>query len=310
MTLLQLNYLIEISKCSSISQAAKRLYVTQPNLSKAIKNLEDELGISIFHRSSQGIEFTKEGLELLYYATHVLKQVDCISQQFSNRAERPLQFTISSQHYAFAVAAFIQFLKETDAPNYELHFHEEKTSEVIEHVASQTSQLGILCISPKTERYLTNLLESKNLAFHVLKELTPYVFLRPSHPLASKTSIHIDDLRPYPCLSYTQGTDSLNFNEEILSIDTPSKTIYVTDRATMNNIIQHTDAYNIGTGCLYKDIISPEVISLPLQEDHPSIARLGWIARQDHILPDPLLEYVRLMGIHIDQCYFGNSHPE
>ena len=182
MTLLQLSYLLEISKCSSISQAAKRLCVTQPNLSKAIKNLEEELNISIFHRSSQGIEFTKDGLELLFYASNVLKQVDYITQQFSTPENRPLQFTISAQHYAFTAAAFIELLNQLDASRYVLQFLEVKTSEVIEQVASQTSQLGVLCISPKAERYLMNLMDQKDLTFHSLKEYTPYVFLRRDHP--------------------------------------------------------------------------------------------------------------------------------
>lgn len=308
MNIQHLLYLVEISRCGSINKAAQKLYVTQPSISKAIKNLEETLGFSIFDRSSKGIQFTTKGAELLCYAKQLLEQVETIEEHFATDEgkESTLRFSISTQHYAFTVGAFIEFLNSVNADTFSLKIREVKTSKVIEDIDSQKSDIGIIFLSQHTERFMARLLELKDIEFHDLKKIRPHVFISKAHPLAREKSVSIDQLGKYPCIIYEQEQDSLNFAEEFISVSKPKQVVYVQDRATMSNIIVHSQCYNIGTGCLLDGIMDSNLVSIPIKGEIEEI-RLGWIKLKNRVVCKEIKDYVELLKKYLEKSYCGNE---
>ena len=218
MTLQQLNYVIAISEAGSINRAAERLYVSQPSLTSAIKELEKELGIVLFNRSGRGVTLTAEGADFLPYARQVYGQYLNLLEKYGKAGERKQKFGVSCQHYSFAVKAFVEMVKAYDVAKYEFAIRETKTLSVISDVARMHSEIGILFLSDFNRKAILKLLGTNKLSFHHLINCNAYVYLWKGHPLASRRSISFDDLAPYPCLSFEQGDDSsFYFDEEILS---------------------------------------------------------------------------------------------
>lgn len=306
MTIQQLKYIVEVSKCSTISKAAQSLFLTQPTLSKAIKDLEDELQITILERGSSRTRFTAEGTELLCYAKQLLEQAESIENRFLNNHGEKKHFAISTQHYAFTVKSFIELLNHDLKSDFEFYFRECKTHEIIDDVFSQRSDVGVMFMSDATIRYLKRVLASKDIEFHELKSFSPHAFLRKGHPLSKCEKITLNQLEAFICLSYEQDTSSLNFAEETISVSKPKKIVYLRDRATMNNLIANTDAYNIGTGCLMDGIIDDNIISIPIEGFSEKMV-VGWIKLKNTNLTPELHAYVKLMEESIHTSYTGKK---
>lgn len=297
MTLQQIRYINEISKHSSISKAAQALFVTQPSISKAVKELEDELGIRILDRNSKGILFTKEGSELLSYAKMLLEQTESITYHF-NRQKNPdiLKLCISSQHYGFAIQALAKLMETCHAKKYEFTIRECKTSDVIDDVYNNKSIIGILSIGDTTELFFQRHFTSKNLVFTPLKSMQIHAFLRKEHPLAGNDMVTLDQLKNYPCLTYLQDDSSFHFAEEALVVENPDKLVYIKDRGATNNLISNTDSYNIGTGCIIPNYMDSNIISIPI--DGGEQISLGWIRRYDAALSPDILTYIS----YLEKC--------
>ncbi|HYE83446.1 MAG TPA: LysR family transcriptional regulator [Clostridia bacterium] len=305
MTIQQLRYIVEISKYRSISKAAQSLFITQPSISKAIKDLENELGIIIFERINRGLQFTSDGIELLCYAKQLLEKVENIETRFSRKApNKTFRFAISAQHYAFTVGAFIKYLNCQEHDDYKLYIREGKTSEVLDDIFTQRSDLGFISLSTAAEHFMLRMLGSKGIEFHLIKTMKPHVFLSKNHPLAQFPKISINQLAHYPRLSFEQNSDSLNFAEEVLTVNNSRNMVYVSDRATMNNLISHSLCYNIGSGCLLDGIIEDSIISIPI-EGHQDIMKIGWIKLKNHPMDKKMSQYIELAEKSIDECYCG-----
>ena len=306
MTLQQLRYIVEVSKCSTISKAAQSLFLTQPTLSKAIKDLEEELGICILERGSSKTRFTAEGTELLCYARQLLEQAQQIENRFVNKAVEKQRVAVSTQHYAFATKAFIDLLNSENSQNYEFYFRECKTHEIIDDVFNKKSQIGIIFLSDSTSRYLTRLLQSKDIEFTPLKNFTAHVYIRKSHPLATASHVTMQQLEPYTCIAYEQDNNSLNFAEETVDVSGFKKVVYVRDRATAHNIIANTDSYNIGTGCLIDGIVEKDIVSLPL-EGYSEKMTVGWIKLKNTETSPAVEEYIDNIKKALTLSYTGTK---
>lgn len=304
MTLQQLRYIVEVSKCSTISKAAQSLFLTQPTLSKAIKDLEEELGICILERGSSKTRFTAEGTELLCYAKQLLEQAQQIENRFINKTVEKKRVSISTQHYAFAVKAFIDLLDKEDSTDYEFYFRECKTHEIIEDVFNKKSDIGIIFLSDSTSRYLTRLLQSKDIEFTPLKNFTSHVYLRKSHPLAYLPKVTMQQLEAYTCIAYEQDNSSLNFAEETVDVSGLRKVVYVRDRATTSNIIATTNCYNVGTGCLIDGIVDSNIVSVPL-DGYGERMTVGWIKLKNMELTSVASEYIEHIKNALTLSYVG-----
>lgn len=267
-TLQQLKYVIAVAKNRSINKAAQQLFISQPSLSNALKELEREIGITIFSRTNKGVSITTEGSEFLGYARQVVEQAELLENRYGADQTPQQHFSVSAQHYAFAVSAFVRLLKEYDREEYEFTLRETKTYEIIEDVKNLRSEIGILYVNDFNQQVIYKFLREGQLVFHKLFEAKPHVFISSSNPLAGKEFVTLDDLLPFPYLSFEQGDyNSFYFAEEILSTLSRPKNIRVSDRATLFNLLIGLNGYTTSTGVISHKLNSPNIIAVPLQVD-------------------------------------------
>jgi len=265
MTLQQLKYVIEVARSRSINKAAQRLFISQPSLSNALKELEEEIGITIFSRTNKGIVITPEGSEFLGYARQVVEQAELLENRYTDTRSQQQNFSVSAQHYAFAVSAFVRLLQEYDREEYEFTLRETKTYEIIDDVKNLRSEIGILYLNDFNKNVIQKFLREGKLMFHELFEAKPHVFISSTNPLAKKDYITLEDLDPYPYLSFEQGDyNSFYFSEEILSTLSRSKNIRVSDRATLFNLLIGLNGFTISTGVISQKLNGKDIIAVPL----------------------------------------------
>ena len=266
-TLQQLKYVIEVARSRSISKAAHNLFISQPSLSNALKELEKELGITIFLRTNRGIDLTLEGSEFLGYARQVVEQAELLEERYSNTKLRQQHFSVSAQHYAFAVSAFVRLLENYDREEYEFTLRETKTYEIIDDVKKMRSEIGILYVNHFNKKVIHKFLREGNLAFNMLFQANPHVFISSKNPLAVRDFVTLEDLEPYPYLSFEQGDyNSFYFSEEILSTLSRPKNIRVSDRATLFNLLIGLNGYTISTGVISREL-NNDIVAVPLKVD-------------------------------------------
>ena len=277
MTLQQLKYADAIADCGSISEAARRVFATQPTLTESVRLLEEELRIAIFNRSSRGVSVTREGEEFLASARQILDDAARIQEKYTGKAVRRPQFAVSCQHYAFAVEAFMEVVRACAAESYDFTIRETVTSEIIDDVARHRSEIGLIYLSRRNETPLRKILHREELEFEELFAAKPHVFLGRKHPLAKRKSVKPDELDGYPYLTYEQGTENaLYFSEEIMPAIDRRKSIRVRDRATMTKLILGLDGFTVASGAHCKTY-NEDIVSVPLKLDDE--IRVGFIRR-------------------------------
>jgi len=304
MTLQQLRYVVEIFHCGSITAAAQKLFVTQPSISRAIRDLESEIGVTILERNPGGVSFTADGLELLVYAKSILEQASSMKMRFLNSKENEmLRLTVSVQHYIFPIDAMINFVNQrlAETPSFTINLRDGNTSQVVKDVLSQHSEIGILYVSNATGHFMHQLFQKNDLEFHPMGTFSPQVYLRRGHPLAGYSAISSEQLLPYPCVRYESGGDLFNFAEEIIVLEDTSKCIFVTDRSALFSFLRCTDAYGIGSGCLLPHVIGPDIVSIPLQ-DRTEGMQIGWIKLKNTVIQPQMEEYIHFMESSLRKC--------
>ena len=268
MTIKQLQYIVTVADTGNITDASKKLFIAQPSLTSAIHEIEKEYGITIFLRSNKGIEVTPEGDEFLGYARQVLEQTNLMDERYAGKAKGKQRFCVSSQHYSFAVEAFVRLLKENGGEKYEFHMRETQTYEIIDDVAHLRSEIGILYLNKFNETIIRKSLRDNGLTFTPLFTAKPHIFIGKNNPLASKKKLTLDDLGPYPRLSYEQGShNSFYFSEEILSTVDCDKELVVCDRASLFNMLIGLNGYTICSGVISEELNGPNIIAKPLVID-------------------------------------------
>ncbi|MBQ6136171.1 MAG: LysR family transcriptional regulator [Kiritimatiellae bacterium] len=268
MTLQQLRYADAVAACGSVSEAARRMFVTQPTLTESLRTLEEELRIAIFTRSARGVSVTREGEEFLASARQILDDASRIQEKYTGKSVRRPQFAVSCQHYAFAVEAFMEVVEANNADSYDFTLRETVTSEIIDDVARHRSEVGVLYLSNRNERALTKILRKEGLFFEEMFMSRPHVFLGKRHPLAKKGGILPEELDAYPFISFEQGSENaLYFAEEVMPSIDRKKNIRVRDRATMTNLILGLNGYTVASGALSRKLNGPDIVAVPLKID-------------------------------------------
>ena len=280
MTLQQLRYVVTIAEIGTISKAAEELFVSQPSLTKALKELEKEMQITIFDRTNKGIHVSREGEIFLGYARQVLEQAALIEEKYKHKSGGKQEFCISTQHYSFAVNAFVDLIKEYGSENYDFSLRETQTYEIIDDVARMKSEIGILYLNEFNASVLEKIMKANDLKFTELFVARPHIFICDKNPLAQKDQVTMEDLKDYPYLSFEQGDyNSFYFSEEILSTLDRNKNIKVRDRATLFNLAVGLDGYTVSSGVISKELIGENIIGKPLLVDE--YMRIGTIVRKD-----------------------------
>ena len=268
MTLQQLRYVIEVAKTGSMNVAAKQLFVSQPSLSMAIRELENNVHISIFERTTKGVVITAEGEEFLGYARQIINQVELLEDKYIEAGQIKKKFGVSAQHYSFAVKAFVEMVKGFDMDKYEFAIREARTHDVIHDVVTGKSEIGILYTNDFNEKVLNKIFKDNQLEFVHLFTCEGYAYLWKNHPLAGKKVIALEELQDYPCLSFEQGdNNSFYFAEEILSTYDFKKTIKSNDRATNLNLMVGLNAFTLCSGIICEELNGSDYIAVKLAEE-------------------------------------------
>ncbi len=274
-----MKYIIAIVRCGSITEAAKQLFISQPSLSNAVRDVEKETGVEIFQRSVKGITLTSDGTEFLSYARQVVEQAELMEQRYCGKKPSRRLCSVSTQHYAFAVNAFVNVISALDTDEYEFTLRETRTYDIIEDVKNFHSEIGILYLSSFNKNVIAKLLKESHLVFTPLFTANPHVFISSIHPLAKNKSITLEELESYPCLAFEQGEyNSFYFSEELLSTVPHRKIIHLSDRATLFNLLIGLNGYTICTGILNSNLNGDNIVSVPLETDEKM--NVGWIKNE------------------------------
>ncbi len=299
MTIQQLLYAITISNSSSMNKAAEKLFISQPTLTKSIKELETELGFPVFLRSGRGVELTLDGRDFIIYAKQVLQQYEILKDKFDTKSSRKKKFGISTQHYSFAIRAFTDLVKEYDTSEFEFAFRETNTKDVIDDVGNMKSEIGILFISDYNNRIIEKELRNNDLHFTNLIDCKACVYLSSNHPLANKKEITFEDLKPYPCISFEQrDSDSIFYAEEILAEKDYSRKIKVNDRGSALGIMKELNAYTLCSGIISDEINGKQFKMLPYKGDEENdLMHIGYVTKKNVPLSPIGEEYISQIKI-------------
>ncbi|MEZ3454096.1 MAG: LysR family transcriptional regulator [Oscillospiraceae bacterium] len=299
MTLQQIHYAIVISETGSMNKAAELLYISQPSLTAAVKELEKEIGITVFNRSGKGVSLTADGMEFLTHARQVYQQYETLSEKYSGgRVKR--KFGVSAQHYSFAVQAFVDTVKEYDTCDYEFAVRETNTADVINDVVSLKSEIGILYLSNFNRQFITKILNANQLAFYHLTDCGVYAYLWKGHPLAGREAVSLSELESYPCLTFEQGDKgSFYFAEEIFGTSEYSRVIKATDRSTMLNLMKGLGGYTFCSGIICGSLNGEDYAAIPIA-DNADLMEIGYILRKNIILSDTGKNYIEKLKAFLE----------
>ena len=292
MTILQLKYVIAIASSKSFREAASRLFVSQPALSSTIRELEEELNIQLFERTNKGIRLTDPGKEFLAYAKEAVSQYELIEDRYLDRDLDKKHFSVSMQHYVFAVHAFINVVKEYDNGKYTFAVHETRTDEVLSNVRSLDSEVGVVAFSKTNERVMRKLFREYQLEFTPLITRETFVYVWKTHPLASAQALSLEDLKDYPCISFDQSSENdFYLTEEALGDYAFEKLIKTNDRATSAELMAAMNGYSIGTGVMTDSFaLKRDFVTIKLKEEDP--LTIGYIVRANHKLSEIGQRYI------------------
>lgn len=298
MTLQQLKYAIKVVDIGSFSKAADELYIAQPSLSNAIKELEKEVGICLFKRSNKGVYLSPEGEEFLVYARQVILQAQLLEEKYLSGETTKLRFGISTHHYAFAASAFVDMVKNMNAERYEFAIRETTTQEIIEDVSSRKSELGMIYLSNENDSIILKLLKEHKIIFEEILKTSPHVLVNKNHPLKNREKLQLEELSDYPYISFEQKkNNSFYFSEEILSARKIIKSIKVSDRAAVMNLLTGLEGYTIATG-VFPRALYDDIISIPL--DSEETIRVGIIYLENIALSEMANIFIEALRKYID----------
>jgi DNA-binding transcriptional LysR family regulator len=292
MTILQLKYVIAIANSKSFREAASRLFVSQPALSSTIRELEEELNIQLFERTNKGIRLTEQGKEFLSYAKEAVSQYELIEDRYLDRDLDKRHFSVSMQHYVFAVHAFINVVKEYENGKYTFAVHETRTDEVLQNVRSLDSEVGVVAFSKTNEKVMRKLFREYQLDFSPLITRETFVYVWKNHPMAKAEEISLEDMREYPCISFDQSSENdFYLTEEALGDYDFDKLIKTNDRATSAELMAAMNGYSIGTGVMTDSLaLKRDFVTIKLKEEDP--LTIGYIVRANHKLSEIGQRYI------------------
>ncbi len=240
MNILYMKYALEIAACGSLNKAAEKLYVGQPNLSRAVKELESSLGVTIFERSARGMEITPDGEVFLKYAKNILSQIDSLENLFKNDTSRKKRFSIAVPRASYISEAFAAFSDRlTDEPNIEAFYKETNSVGVIKSVQEEEYKLGIVRYAENFDKYYKENLEEKGMYYELVTEFRYVLLMSEQSPLARLKSISFDELQSYTEIAHADPyVPSLPFSE-VKKEELPeiNRRIYVFERGSQFDLL-------------------------------------------------------------------------
>ena len=197
MNILHMKYAVEVAKVGSLNKAAETLLIAQPNISRSIKELEADLGITIFDRSSKGMFLTPEGENFIGYAKNILKQIEQVEDIYKNGAVKKQKFSISVPRACYISEAFAQFSKNLSFDPAEIFYKETNSQRTINNILNHDYKLGIIRYAENYDKYFKTMLEEKGLSYEMVTEFSYSLIMSADSPLAELDEITFDDLTDY-----------------------------------------------------------------------------------------------------------------
>ena len=244
MNFLHLKYAIMVAETGSISKAAEKLYVAQPNVSRAIKELESDLNITIFERNSKGMIVTPEGEQLIHYAKRILRQIDDMEKIFKYQKKKNV-FSISVPRASYISDAFVEFSKcLNNIDNAEVYYKETNAYRVINNVINEEYNLGILRYYINHDRYFKDIIEKKELKCELINQFKYVLIFNKNSALAENKEIHYSDLKDFIEIAHGDPyVPSLSTNELVKSelSEEVSRRIFVFERASQFELLANNE---------------------------------------------------------------------
>ena len=298
MNIQQLRYVVAIANSGTFREAAEKMYVSQPSLSISVRDLEKELGFKIFRRTSSGTFLTRRGMEFYEKAQELVKGFDVFQNQYANPEEEKDEFSIASQHYDFLPPTITAFSQQY--PDYKnFRIFESTTVQILDEVAQGHSEIGIIYLNNQNQKGVMQRIEKLGLEVIELIPFQTHIYLREGHPLAKKKELVMDDLVDLPTVRFTQEKDEyLYYSENFVDTSASSQMCNVTDRATLNGILERTDAYATGSGFLDSDSVNGITV-IPLNDNLNN--RMVYVKREEVDLSQAGTLFVEVMQEYFDQ---------
>ena len=298
MNIQQLRYVVAIANSGTFREAAEKMYVSQPSLSISVRDLEKELGFKIFRRTSSGTFLTRRGMEFYEKAQELVKGFDVFQNQYANPEEEKDEFSIASQHYDFLPPTITAFSQQY--PDYKnFRIFESTTVQILDEVAQGHSEIGIIYLNNQNQKGIMQRVEKLGLEVIELIPLQTHIYLREGHPLAKKKELVMEDLVDLPTVRFTQEKDEyLYYSENFVDTSASSQMFNVTDRATLNGILERTNAYATGSGFLDSDSVNGITV-IPLNDNLNN--RMVYVKREEVDLSQAGTLFVEVMQEYFDQ---------
>lgn len=298
MNIQQLRYVVAIANSGTFREAAEKMYVSQPSLSISVRDLEKELGFKIFRRTSSGTFLTRRGMEFYEKAQELVKGFDVFQNQYANPEEEKKEFSISSQHYDFLPPLITQF-SVLYPENKDFRIFESTTVQILDEVAQGHSELGIIYLNKQNTKGIMQRVDKLGLEVIDLIPFQTHIYLRKGHPLAKKESLVMEDLAHLPTVRFTQEKDEyLYYSENFVDTSSSSQLFNVTDRATLNGILERTDAYATGSGFLDSQSVNGITV-IPLIDDLNN--KMVYVKREEVDLSPVADKFVQVMEAYFDE---------
>lgn len=298
MNIQQLRYVVAIANSGTFREAAEKMYVSQPSLSISVRDLEKELGFKIFRRTSSGTFLTRRGMEFYEKSQELVKGFDIFQNQYANPEEEKDEFSVASQHYDFLPPTITAFSERY--PDYKnFRIFESTTVQILDEVAQGHSEIGIIYLNNQNKKGIMQRVEKLGLEVIELIPFHTHIYLREGHPLAQKEELVMEDLADLPTVRFTQEKDEyLYYSENFVDTSASSQMFNVTNRATLNGILERTDAYATGSGFLDSDSVNGiTVIRLKDNLDN----RMVYVKREEVELSQAGTLFVEVMQEYFDQ---------
>ena len=238
--ILHMKYAVEVARVGSLSKAAQNLILAQPNLSRSIKELENEIGIRIFERSSKGMTLTPDGEEFIGYAKEILNHINQVDMIYKTGAAKKQKFSISVPRACYISEAFAEFSKSITDENTEIFYKETNSQRTVNNILNSDYKLGIIRYAENYDRYFKTMLEEKGLSYEMIAEFTYQLIMSKNHPLAEKENITYDDLRDYIRIAHADPyVPSLSMAKVVREElpDNIKQCIYIFERASQFDLL-------------------------------------------------------------------------
>ncbi len=258
MNILHMKYAVEVARLGSLNKAAESLLIAQPNISRSIKELEQDLGISIFSRSAKGMLLTSEGEEFIALAQSILKQIDDVEALYKSGSVKKQRFSISVPSDCYISCAFAEFSKSISSESAEILFEETSSQNTINGVIGGEYKLGIIRYAENCDKYFKSTLEEKGLAYELVSEFSYLLLMSKKNHLADKKTVTVDDLSE--CIEIQladRGTQSISGGKvsRCDASDDATRRAVVFERTTLYEVLsQNSEAF------AWMSPVSPKVL--------------------------------------------------